>query len=132
MILPFNHCTSASHAYKLRVMQVVNKGLKYMLKGETNRLYEYRDELSKFGQYFSERNNVAGATFIYTVYKMTEHILPEQMVNLEGIYLTAFEKMFALLEDSGWQLQKEPKEGEELELYEEPSEEELSVLRYTA
>ena len=111
-------------------MQVVNKGLKYMLRGETNRLYEYRDELSSFGQYFSERKNVAGATFIYVVYKMTEHILPEQMVNLEGIYLTAFEKMFALLEDSGWQLQKEPEEGEELELMEEPSDEELGALRY--
>ena len=114
------------------MMQVVNKGLKYMLRGETNRLYEYRDELSSFGQFFSERNNVAGATFIYVVYKMTEHILPEQIVNLEGIYLTAFEKMFALLEDSGWQLQKEPKEGEELELMEEPSDEELGALRYTA
>lgn len=113
-------------------MQVVNKGLRYMLKGESNRLYEYRDELNSFGQYFSERNNVAGATFIYTVYKMTEHILPEQMVSLEGIYLTAFEKMFALLEDSGWQLRKEPKEGEKLITMEEPSEEELSFLGYTA
>lgn len=112
-------------------MQVVNKGLKHMLKGESNRLYEYREELSAFGQYFSERNNVAGATFIYVVYKMTEHILPEQMVNLEGMYLTAFDKMFALLEDSGWQLQKEPKEGEELEIMEEPSDEELSTLGYT-
>ena len=110
--------------------QVVNKGLKHMLRGEANRLHEYRDELSSFGQYFSEKNNVAGATFIYVVYKMTEHILPEQMVKLEGIYLTAFEKMFALLEDSGWQLQKEPKEGEELELMEEPSYEDLTALGY--
>ena len=110
--------------------QVVNKGLKHMLRGEANRLHEYRDELSSFGQYFSERNNVAGATFIYVVYKMTEHILPEQMVKLEGIYLTAFEKMFALLEDSGWQLQKEPEEGEELELTEEPSYEDLTALGY--
>ena len=101
-----------------------------MLRGESSRLHEYRDELSSFGQYFSERNNLAGATFIYVVYKMTEHILPEQMVKLEGIYLTAFEKMFALLEDSGWQLLKEPKEGEELEIMEEPPYEDLSALSY--
>ena len=121
-----------AHLHSGNGMQVVNKGLRYMLKGESNRLSEYRDELSSFGQYFSERNNVAGATFVYTVYKMTEHILPEQMVNLEGIYLTAFEKMFGLLEDSGWQLRKEPEEGEELTIMEEPSEEELNFLGYTA
>jgi hypothetical protein len=115
---------------QLNVIQVVNRGLKYMLRGETNRLYEYRNELSSFGQYFGEHNNVAGATFIYVVYKMTEHILPEQMVNLEGIYLTAFEKIFAMLEDSGWQLQKEPEEGEELELMEDPPDEGLDALRY--
>lgn len=96
-----------------------------MLRGETNRLYEYRDELSGFGQYFSDRGNVAGATFIYVVYKMTEHILPKEMINLQGIYLTAFTKMFNMLEDSGWQLSKEPEEGEELELIEEPTEEDL-------
>ena len=118
--LPAAPVTEGSHAYYTHAMQVVNKGLRYMLKGETNRLYEYRDELSKFGQYFSDRNNIAGATFVYTVY------------NLEGIYLTAFEKMFAMLEDSGWQLQKEPKEGEELELMEEPTAEELGALGYTA
>lgn len=101
-----------------------------MLRGETNRLMDYRDELSRFGQYFSERNNVAGATFIYVLYKMTEHILPKQMVNLEGIYLVAFEKMFSMLEDSGWQLSSEPEEGEELELVEEPTEADLQKLSY--
>ncbi|KAK9906463.1 hypothetical protein WJX75_002218 [Coccomyxa subellipsoidea] len=112
------------------INEVCNKGLRYMLRGETNRLMDYRDELSRFGQYFSERNNVAGATFIYVLYKMTEHILPKQMVNLEGIYLVAFEKMFSMLEDSGWQLSSEPEEGEELELVEEPTEADLQNLSY--
>jgi hypothetical protein len=112
-------------------VQVCNKGLRYMLRGETNKLYEYREELSSFGQYFSERSNVAGATFIYVVYKMTEHVLPKEMVNLEGMYLAAFRKMFDMLEDSGWQLTREPQPGEELELVEEPTEEELQALGYT-
>lgn len=101
-----------------------------MLREETGRLLDYRDELSRFGQYFSERNNVAGATFIYVLYKMTEHILPKQMVNLEGIYLEAFEKMFSMLEDSGWQLSPEPEEGQEVELIEEPTEAELQTQKY--
>lgn len=113
------------------VVQVCNKGLRYMLRGETNRLLDYRDELSRFGQYFSDRNNVAGATFIYVLYKMTEHILPKQMVSLEGIYLEAFRRMFGMLEDSGWQLSSEPEEGEELDLLEEPTDEDIQKLGYT-
>ncbi|CAL8462268.1 g1799 [Coccomyxa elongata] len=113
------------------INEVCNKGLRYMLRGETNRLLDYRDELSRFGQYFSDQNNVAGATFIYVLYKMTEHILPKQMVSLEGIYLEAFRKMFGMLEDSGWQLSSEPEEGEELDLLEEPTDEDLQKLGYT-
>lgn len=113
------------------MLQVCNKGLRYMLRGETDRLMDYRDELSRFGQFFSDRNNVAGATFIYVLYKMTEHILPKQMVNLEGIYLKSFEKMFGMLEDSGWQLSPEPEEGQEVELIEEPDESDLQTLGYT-
>ena len=62
---------------------------------------------------------------------MTEHILPKQMVSLEGIYLEAFSKMFGMLEDSGWQLSSEPEEGEELDLLEEPTDEDLQTLGYT-
>ena len=58
---------------------------------------------------------------------MTEHILPKEMVKLEGVYLEAFSKMHGLLEDSGWQLAKEPEEGQALELQEEPTEEQLQA-----
>jgi hypothetical protein len=61
---------------------------------------------------------------------MSEHMLPREMVKLEGIYLAAFEKVFGMLEDSGWQLAKEPEPGEELQLQEEPSEEDLRMSGY--
>ncbi|BDA46129.1 hypothetical protein COCOBI_08-2210 [Coccomyxa sp. Obi] len=46
------------------INEVCNKGLRYMLRGEKNRLMDYRDELSRFGQYFSDRNNVAGKCLV--------------------------------------------------------------------
>jgi hypothetical protein len=49
--------------------QVCNHGLRLMLRGETHRLHEYRDELSRYGQHFTDRGNMAGATFIYVLYK---------------------------------------------------------------
>ena len=196
--------------------QVCNHGLRLMLRGETHRLAEYQDELSRYGQAFTDRGNMAGAVFIYVLYRwgdpsaaysratharmlhacpillyrlacmltpwmpranasgdemglpfgsrvslgdsrvegdlsmccvrmcgmhgtcsgvchgcrMSEHILPKEMLRLEGIYLQAFEKLHGLLEDSGWQLKSEPKEGEELELDEEPSEEQLGLSGY--
>lgn len=142
------------------------------------RIPRYQDELSSYGQHFSSRGNIAGATFIYVLYKqvpahpflylgkfvcdaqlssqgmllpddgyarqeakaadpltmlhcrMTEHILPKEMVGLEGVYLEAFSKMHGLLEDSGWQLAKEPEEGQQLELQEEPTEEQLQATSY--
>ena len=49
--------------------QVCNHGLRLMLRGETHRLAEYQDELSRYGQAFTDRSNMAGATFIYVLYK---------------------------------------------------------------
>ena len=49
--------------------QVCNHGLRLMLRGEAHRLHEYRDELSRYGQHFTDRGNMAGALFIYVLYK---------------------------------------------------------------
>ena len=64
-------------------MQVCNKGIRLMLAGDDGPLIDYRDELSKFGQYFSDSGNREGATFIYVVYKLSEHVLPPEATKLE-------------------------------------------------
>ena len=43
---------------------------------------------------------------------MTQHTLVKQTETLGGIYKAAFLKIFDLLEDSGWVLKPEGKEGE--------------------
>ena len=50
-------------------MQLCNGGLRLMLRGDVMRIPQYQDELSSYGQHFSSRGNIAGATFIYVLYK---------------------------------------------------------------
>lgn len=50
-------------------MQLCNGGLRLMLRGDVMRIPQYQDELSTYGQHFSSRGNIAGATFIYVLYK---------------------------------------------------------------
>ena len=54
-----------------------------MLRGETMRLEPFKDELSEYGQHFSDRGNLQGATFIYAVYQMADHMMPKQHENLQ-------------------------------------------------
>ena len=65
-------------------MQVCNKGLRLMLAGDDEgALIDFREELSSYGQYFSDSGNMKGATFIYVLYKLTEHVLPPEATGLE-------------------------------------------------
>ena len=47
----------------------------------------------------------------YVLYQMTQHTVVKQTETLGGIYKAAFLKIFDLLEDSGWALKPEGKEG---------------------
>ncbi|KAK9821917.1 hypothetical protein WJX81_005454 [Elliptochloris bilobata] len=94
------------------VNEVCNKGVRLMLAGDDGPLVNYRDELSHYGQYFSDSGNKKGATFIYVLYKLTEHVLPPEATKLEAVYLEAFRRLYALLEESGWRVGKE---GEQLQ-----------------
>lgn len=67
----------------LPVLQVCNRGVRLMLAGDDGPLIDFRDELSRYGQYFSDSGNMKGATFIYVLYKLTEHVLPPEATKLE-------------------------------------------------
>lgn len=53
------------------------------------------------------------ATYVYVLLRLTENVVPKLADKLEGSYKDAFQKIFALLEDSGWQLKIEEQEGED-------------------
>lgn len=95
------------------INEVCNRGVRLMLKDPRPvEMEDYRSEISELGAYFSNKGNMEGATFIYVLYQMTQHILVKQTETLGGIYKAAFLKIFDLLEDSGWVLKPEGKEGE--------------------
>lgn len=63
--------------------------------------------------YSAQASNRPAAVFFYVLLKMLDHVLVTQADQLEGVYQTAFIKMFDLLEDSGWALKREDAEGED-------------------
>ncbi|KAL3148344.1 hypothetical protein ABBQ38_013801 [Trebouxia sp. C0009 RCD-2024] len=104
-----------------KLNEICNEGLKLMLKDSSARqLEEYKDKVSAVGANFSKEQDMQGATFAYVLYKMTEHTQVEELHNLEGVYLAACLKMFGLLEDSGWALNKEGEDDTEMPQDENP------------
>lgn len=55
-----------------------------MLRGESMKMEPFKDDLSKYGQRFAEQGNLPGATFIYAVYQMADHQVPQQHENLKA------------------------------------------------
>lgn len=47
---------------------------------------------------------------MFVLYKMTNREIPKVVNGLSGIYLTAYQKIGGLLEDSGWELTLEDSE----------------------
>ena len=63
-------------------MQVCNKGLRDMLRGDAFKVERFKDELSELGNHFGQQGHKQGATFIYVLYKVAEHVLPAEHENL--------------------------------------------------
>ena len=55
-----------------------------MLKGSTlEDIMDYQMKVSKLGASFSDQQDLQGATFAYTLYKMTQHVVVKEMDNLQ-------------------------------------------------
>ena len=57
--------------------------------------------------------DMKAATYVYVLLRLVDHVIPKLADKLDGLYKEAFEKIFAILEDSGWQLKMEEEEGED-------------------
>ena len=64
-------------------MQVCNSGLRHMLRGDGFKVERFKDELSELGNRFGEQGHKQGATFIYVLYKVAEHVLPPEHEKLQ-------------------------------------------------
>lgn len=57
-----------------------------MLDDNTRGISKFQEEeLNKLGEYCTNRGNMAAATFVYVLYKMTDHVMVKQTEALEVI-----------------------------------------------
>ena len=68
---------------RVGLLQVCNKGLRDMLRGDAFKVERFKDELSELGNQFGQQGHKQGATFIYVLYKVAEHVLPVEHENLQ-------------------------------------------------
>ncbi|GAB4814183.1 hypothetical protein N2152v2_001229 [Parachlorella kessleri] len=91
---------------------VCNRALRSMLRDDLLQVRAVKEDLNVLGASFAAQDNLKAALFCYVLMQMTSHVIPKQAEGLQGSYKAAFEKLYVLLEDSGWELQPEEEESE--------------------
>ena len=108
--------------HMLYVAQLVTRGLRAMLREDRRALEGFKHEVNQAGQLLAEEGDRDAALFMYVLLQLAENKLCKESLRLTGSYLRAFEKLYALLEESGWKLRQEDAEvssdddSEELQL----------------
>ena len=70
----------------------------------------FKREVNEAGQLLAEQGDRDAAVFMYVLLQLADNKLAKESLKLTGSYLTAFEKLYALLEESGWKLRHEDAE----------------------
>ena len=71
----------------------------------------FKQEVNEAGQLLAEEGDRDAALFMYVLLQLAGNKLCKESLRLTGDYLTAFEKLYALLEESGWKLRHEDAEA---------------------
>ncbi|KAK9856102.1 hypothetical protein WJX84_006582 [Apatococcus fuscideae] len=95
-----------------KLNQLCNKGVRIMLGGDLNALGGFKDQLFEYGAVFTKAENKEATMFCYVLFRLAEHQVALAAKDLTGNYKEAYEKMFGMLEDSGWQLKMEGDDAE--------------------
>ncbi|KAK9842981.1 hypothetical protein WJX74_005274 [Apatococcus lobatus] len=90
-----------------KLNELCNQGVRIMLGGDLNALGGFKDKLFEYGAVFTEADNKEATMFCYVLFRLAEHQVALAAEELTGNYKEAYEKMFGMLEDSGWQLKME-------------------------
>ncbi|CAD7697240.1 unnamed protein product [Ostreobium quekettii] len=93
--------------------KVSNAAIRVMLRDDVQELVDLQEQLNAIGEHFTNEGDMKSATYVFVLLQLTEHVYPKLAATLDGSYKEAFEKIFFMLEDSGWQLKKEGEEDEE-------------------
>ncbi len=95
------------HAQPGCIAQLVTRGLRAMLKEDRRAVEGFKQEVNEAGQLLAEQGDRDAAVFMYVLLQLADNKLAKESLKLTGSYLTAFEKLYALLEESGWKLRHE-------------------------
>jgi len=78
-----------------------------MLREDRRAVEGFKKEVNEAGQLLAEQGDRDAAVFMYVLLQLADNKLAKESLKLTGSYLTAFEKLYALLEESGWKLRHE-------------------------
>jgi len=87
--------------------------VRVLLQENIQEVVALKDQLNAIGEQFTDEGDMKAATYVYVLLRLVDHVIPKLAEKLDGSYKEAFEKIFAILEDSGWQLKMEEEEEEE-------------------
>lgn len=96
------------------INDVSNKALRVMLDGDIQKSLKLKDELNELGAALVQQKNFMAGKFVFVLITMLNHKM-DTTIQLSGRYQLAFDKMFALLEDSGYALIASEDEDEDEE-----------------
>ncbi|MCO5596347.1 hypothetical protein L7F22_050408 [Adiantum nelumboides] len=89
---------------KNSINELSTQAVKAMLSDNMKRMDDLRDKLFDLEIYFEKENEEDALLFVLAIREMLDHkILPEAK-HLKGAYMKAFQKVFSMVEDSGWHL----------------------------
>ncbi|KAI5078678.1 hypothetical protein GOP47_0006349 [Adiantum capillus-veneris] len=97
---------------KNSINELSTQAVKIMLSDNMRGMGDLRDKLFDLEIYFEKENEEDALLFVLSIRDMLDHkILPEAK-QLKGIYMKAFQKIFSMVEDSGWRLKGNDDESE--------------------
>ncbi|KAL2610535.1 hypothetical protein R1flu_029108 [Riccia fluitans] len=90
--------------------EVTTEALKVMLGEDDKMVEQFKEKVDYLGEYLVQEGHLDAARFMLVIRGMLDHEVYPQKDDLKGAYKKAFDKIAALIEDSGWVLKQEGKD----------------------
>eukprot|EP00238_Polyblepharides_amylifera_P009842 CAMPEP_0196584790 /NCGR_PEP_ID=MMETSP1081-20130531/48483_1 /TAXON_ID=36882 /ORGANISM="Pyramimonas amylifera, Strain CCMP720" /LENGTH=139 /DNA_ID=CAMNT_0041906133 /DNA_START=326 /DNA_END=745 /DNA_ORIENTATION=+ len=104
-----------SPEWKLAINQLANRCLRVMLSENLMQVYKQQAEVDEVGKLLVGSGKRQSILFCYVLRRMLDHEVPEEADSLKGEFRVGFEKLYGVVEESGWTLETiyDPEESEE-------------------
>jgi hypothetical protein len=100
----------------LPTVQTSNEALKVMLSEDDKLVAAFKEKVDYLGEFLVQDGQHEAAQFMLVLRGMLDHELYPQKDDLRGLYKKAFDKIWGVLEDSGWLLTQPGAEAGEVQM----------------